>query len=752
MDFKAKKEDNSKNIKKDKKDKKDKKSEKKKKKIEYIIYKCPKEEISSSSYYKAESWDSTLSKKDSSFATYTSGSKVSAASAKRNFTKSSSEYVNSQNTKKNIFEPYNNLYIYNNYPYKYPLCNQPIKGEKGDKGERGDNGEKGSPGLPGIPGLKGEKGEKGEPGIRGEIGPRGDPGIPGLKGEKGEKGEKGDKGEPGLRGEKGERGNKGDIGLTGSKGDKGDKGDRGEKGDKGDKGDKGIRGDRGEKGDRGDRGEKGIRGEKGNKGDRGERGEKGERGESGERGEKGEPGFSSLISSTIFVDVNGNDETGEKYNPNKPFKTLSCAEEKALPGECITVGPGKYESSLLKKCGIIWNFLLGSIVTRKSDNSSLFFIDSDIVIASKGIFDANGGTLLTIPENSTGLVTLEIEQIINSIVDNNSPLFLVSGGKHIKMTINRISSGKQGIIQFAGSPLNRPSLNFSSDYIETGSNAISFSLGNFCESTIKCDTLLNPAGYSLSTIGGDHIIKFGSAIGNISLGCGTTFLNATKITGSILCSAGTNRITIASLKGATPFAITGKSNNILNIEEILMTDSGLLLTPDSETVLEANIGTIRNEGPASTGILINPCVYTPGILPEITLNIRNIFADCALRINNDVRISLDATINKAILIGIGIVINRIEAISEVKITSNFLIATRECYIIETPLTGHPNITLSGYFSSSIGSAVIVTSANLKLENCILDGVASLRTPLQISPIISAENCKFIKDPIPPIKI
>ena len=575
-----------------------------------------------------------------------------------------------------------------------------VKGDKGDPGVKGDKGDPGQPGLRGEPGVKGDKGDPGPPGINGSPGQPGPPGIQGQKGEPGAPGPQGIQGERGFRGPKGDKGDSGPQGIQGLRGEKGDKGDQ-------------KTGLRGEKGDLGPQGIQGLRGEKG---------DKGEKGDPGLRGEKGE---NSLMISSIFVDNNGNDELAEKYNLNKPFKTLILAEKVALPGETIIVNPGKYETETLRKSGLIWNFLPGTIVTKKKSESFIFSIDSNIVIAGKGVFDASGGNILTIKESSDGVVTFNADQVINSSIDSNVPLFLIYGGKYIKMNVDKISSGKQGILHFLGSPLCRPSLNFSSSYIETGGNSTSFFLGNLCESHIRCDTLINPAGYSLTVEGGDHIVNFGSAVGNMSIGAGTTFFEATKIHGNILFSAGTSRFKIASLRGVNPIYITGKTNCCLNIEEISFSETGLTLASDSECIIEANIGNLRNEGPASTGILISPCVYSPGILPDITLNIRSITASTGLRIKDEVRTNLQANIGKISAFGNGLIIERLEPISDVNFNVSNLVSTRECCLLESQMTGTPSITLSGHFSTSIGSAVIVTCTKLCLRNCILEESAFL---------------------------
>ena len=110
----------------------------------------------------------------------------------------------------------------------------------------------------------------------------------------------------------------------------------------------GTAGDIGPTGNTGDTGPTGNTGETGptgNTGDTGPAGNTGETGPTGNTGPTGMAGAGIISSRVAYVDINGNDATGEVENAGKPFATAQNAIN------AITT---------VKNPGIVWTVILGN--------------------------------------------------------------------------------------------------------------------------------------------------------------------------------------------------------------------------------------------------------------------------------------------------------------------------------------------------------------------------------------------------------
>ena len=85
------------------------------------------------------------------------------------------------------------------------------------------------------------------------------------------------------------------------------------------------------------------------------------------------------FNRTLFVDSKyGNDSTGEREDPNRPYRNLYFALSRAVEGDIIYVRPGDYdEDGLILKNKVNWYFESGAIV-RNATSTSTFIISSSI--------------------------------------------------------------------------------------------------------------------------------------------------------------------------------------------------------------------------------------------------------------------------------------------------------------------------------------------------------------------------------------
>jgi hypothetical protein len=637
-------------------------------------------------------------------------------------------------------------------------------------GRDGINGKDGQPGLPGsmgpagTPGRDGIDGKNGRDGINGQPGPAGPQGIPGRDGKDGQPGPMGPQGIPGVNGKDGQPGLQGIPGRDGINGKDGQPGSAGAQGISGRDGIDGKNGINGRDGIDGKNGRDGIDGKDGANGLPGAPGlagpqgipgidgKDGLQGPMGLPGKDGKDGFTRSIPNSIFVDINGDDNTGEKYNYNKPFKTLEKADEAALSADVIYVNAGRYEVTALKK-STNWVFSPGVLLV-KTGAGAMFEPSESLHVNGASTIDANGGCILSIPENSNASVALKAESIINNSAGGfQVPLFHVQGGSNIDIFVSRISSGKQGVLKLNSTGFSTAHLHLKTLVMATGGTATSIDLGTHTMANISCDALLNPAGFSLITNGGDHTISFGSITGNVSLGSGSTLLNMNRMNGNLMCNAGTHVINGTSIRSMIPITLTGRLNCTLKLHEVVTNDTALSCTLDSEAVVDATISNIRNEGPNTVAIQINAMAgYTPGPLPELDLNVHNILADTICKIADNTRIAGVFKIAKALSTGGGIQVGKIEAISSLLFNFESAGSQKEFGIFESPATGYPSITLTGSYSSYAGSAILVTSVPLTLKNCaLLDGLASIKTPLSVAPGLTLINCTMSKPMLPPFK-
>jgi hypothetical protein len=80
--------------------------------------------------------------------------------------------------------------------------------------------------------------------------------------------------------------------------------------------------------------------------------------------------FGALASASLYVAPDGNNTTGSRTDPTKPFATPSAAQAAALPGDTVIVTAGYYSATNLGADYVSW--YLDSGATLSAGNESVF--------------------------------------------------------------------------------------------------------------------------------------------------------------------------------------------------------------------------------------------------------------------------------------------------------------------------------------------------------------------------------------------
>jgi hypothetical protein len=103
------------------------------------------------------------------------------------------------------------------------------------------------------------------------------------------------------------------------------------------------------------------------------------------------------FSTGVYVDVAGDDITGERGDPSKPFLTLAAALAASASGDTIFVGPGSFpaaftwlDSRALAGSGV-GATVVGNLTYSPTGGTSVFFSAQDLTLGSVTI-DATGKT------------------------------------------------------------------------------------------------------------------------------------------------------------------------------------------------------------------------------------------------------------------------------------------------------------------------------------------------------------------------
>jgi len=132
-----------------------------------------------------------------------------------------------------------------------------------------------------------------------------------------------------------------------------------------------------------------------------------------------------VFKNTIWVDGNGNDDTGKRGEFNLPFKTIEAAEDAAQSGDTIIVMPGEYAESNLGKNGITYYLSEGSNIVSQSGTN--LFSDGG----------ADGGVASTYYVFGRGNVTTATGRIIYNTNTSTVCYFTVSNLTQTEFTSGR---------------------------------------------------------------------------------------------------------------------------------------------------------------------------------------------------------------------------------------------------------------------------------------------------------------------------
>lgn len=175
-----------------------------------------------------------------------------------------------------------------------------------------------------------------------------------------------------------------------------------------------------------------------------------------------------IFKNTIWVDGNGNDDTGEKGEFNKPFATIKAAENIASSGDTIIVMPGTYTEANLGKEGV--HYYLNGGATLQSTSGTLFTDGGSGItfyITGEGtIKNSSSSQVLTQTAASNIVISCDNLEFNNP---NNLDQIRVYGGANSLLVINVNKFKATGFrgIACEGNNTHNPKVIFRANYIDT---------------------------------------------------------------------------------------------------------------------------------------------------------------------------------------------------------------------------------------------------------------------------------------------
>lgn len=160
------------------------------------------------------------------------------------------------------------------------------------------------------------------------------------------------------------------------------------------------------------------------------------------------------VTGTVLVRTNGNDSTAIKYSTSLPYLTLVAANESAVPGDTIDVGPGLFTGIITNKSGVTYNFNQGSVWSNATPLGLIEMRRGGQVNftglgtwKADGVFttDAVGATNIygSLSFDSYNSISPGFGMMLQDSMDNNAPQ-LTNGARIVNLTIN----GRQAEIGF----------------------------------------------------------------------------------------------------------------------------------------------------------------------------------------------------------------------------------------------------------------------------------------------------------------
>jgi len=106
--------------------------------------------------------------------------------------------------------------------------------------------------------------------------------------------------------------------------------------------------------------------------------------------------------------LRGDDATGVRNNPNRPYNFIQTATDAAIPGDTVVVLDGTFDGIITNRQNVAYYFYTGTLVTNAYQN---FYTDNTITnVTIKGFGKFDGGTIpVTLWIKSTNICTLTLE-------------------------------------------------------------------------------------------------------------------------------------------------------------------------------------------------------------------------------------------------------------------------------------------------------------------------------------------------------
>jgi len=115
----------------------------------------------------------------------------------------------------------------------------------------------------------------------------------------------------------------------------------------------------------------------------------------------------------VFVSaLYGDNDTGTRNNPNRPYSSIQIATDAAIPGDTVVVVDGTFEEGLTNRQNVAYYFYMGTVVTQpfRLDSEAIFAIDNTITnVTIKGYGKFVSPRKFIIVSYSTNICTLTLE-------------------------------------------------------------------------------------------------------------------------------------------------------------------------------------------------------------------------------------------------------------------------------------------------------------------------------------------------------
>jgi hypothetical protein len=398
------------------------------------------------------------------------------------------------------------------------------------------------------------------------LGAQGAAGAQGMAGPQGGVGAQGSVG-TGTQGAQGGIGSQGNTGPHGPccPGATGAQGNIGSQGSTGTQGSAGFQGQTGAQGDGGTQGPTGMQGNDGGHGHTGAQGNSGGQGQTGAAGATGATGPVN-VSNTAYVDVNGNDSTGQVGRFDLPFRTVAGAYDLVSDGDTIIIHTGVYAMPATLDitkvgisivgdaiCGFLFSGVTSGVVLQNVDAPAGFvmfnvtgngFLCQNLSIDITANIAAPGAVAAFAFAGANGYVISNVYALVSGTTAVANCVVMTGGGDQLLLiddsqmqatanTTAPIPSGFTAAVALVG----------------TGTSQISCTNSSFF-----CNAGASSAAVYNNDVNGVIVLNTSSCEGSSS-GCSDIFAATTIVIG------GGTTLVSADAGGTNPFVLSGAGVN-----------------------------------------------------------------------------------------------------------------------------------------------------------------------------------------------